>query len=272
MADVLVAVVSYNNLELTKRAVDALRNQTVPVDIAVWDNASTDGTSDWLVSEPDLLKVASRDNVLWTPAVNRLMGMFARDQRVVGYMNNDAAPLPHAVERCLTLLERPEVGIVAPSMARIGGPQDIAHCRGHDAVANGGDVRSVEHLLEGLPPKRVTYVLGAFALLRRDAWDLVGPLADDMPLGADDHDYCIRVKDAGLQIWVAQDAFCEHAGHASARGDGEQQWTDWGAKSWERFNEKWAGYYRTEEEAIKCHWGGEYHEGWEVGTGWSDVL
>jgi GT2 family glycosyltransferase len=265
----LICVVSYNNLALTQRAVDHLRNQSYPTRIAVWDNASMDGTAEWLDKQHDIEKVCSDQNVFWTPAVNRLMSSFWQDEEYVGYMNNDAAPLRHTVERLVKLLEREEVGLVAPSMERIGGPQDIANCQGHDYVKEGG---FVERALEGLPPKRVNYVLGAFAMLRKPVWDEIGPLAEDMPLGADDHDFCIRMKDKGYQIWVAQEAFCLHAGHASANSKtAERNWDDVGAKSWDAFNKKWAGYFATEEEAINTHWGGDYVEGFDRGTGWGDT-
>lgn len=264
-----VVVVSYNNLELTKRAVESLQAQTYPTRVAVWDNASTDGTAEWLWEQQGEFDwTVSGENVLWTPAVNGGMEKWWRGEEFVGYMNNDAAPLRHTVERMVELLQRPEVGLVAPSMERIGGPQDIANCEGHDIVRQGG---FVETNIAHLPPKRVNFVMGAFAMLRKEVWDAVGPLAEDMPLGADDHDYAIRLKEMDYQIWVAQNTFCRHGGHASARTGkaAEIAWKDWGAKSWAAFNEKWAGYYATEEEATKCHWAGDFHEGWVKGTGWT---
>lgn len=260
-ADVLVVVVSYNNRELTQRAVAALRRQTMPVHVVVWDNNSQDGTQEWLRQQSDIDVELSPENVYWTPAINRAIDKYWAGETYVGYMNNDAAPLMHCVQRMVRLARKDGIGLVAPSMERIGGPQDIANCEGHDIVREGG---FLEQNMEGLPGKRVTYVLGAFAILRKKVWDEVGPLDEEMPLGADDHDYCIRLKERDYQIWVAQDAFCQHAGHASARVPGASAaWDDIGARSWARFNEKWAGYYKTEEEAIKSHWGGTYHPGWE---------
>lgn len=45
--------VTYNRLELTKQAIQSyLDTVTVPFTMAVVDNASTDGTQDWLMTEP----------------------------------------------------------------------------------------------------------------------------------------------------------------------------------------------------------------------------
>jgi GT2 family glycosyltransferase len=260
MSDVLVAVVSYNNLDLTVRAVQALQAQTVPTRFVVWDNASTDGTQEWL-KRCNIEHVNSRENVYWTPAINQVIQDHWAGETYIGWMNNDAAPMPHTVERMLRLLSKEDIGLVAPSMERIGGQQDIAFCEGTNLVHQGGDIDSRLQNLEG---KRVTFVLGAFALTKKKVWDVVGPLDATMPLGADDHDWCIRLKQARYQIWVAQDAYCRHGGHSSARVAGASEiWDQKGGESWEAFNNKWCEYYKTEDEAIKCHWGGIYTPGYD---------
>lgn len=52
MRETAAVVVTYNRIELLKQCIAHLQNQTVPVDIIVIDNASTDGTSD-LFAAPD---------------------------------------------------------------------------------------------------------------------------------------------------------------------------------------------------------------------------
>ena len=48
----VAVVVTYNRIEQLKLCVEHLKNQTVPVDIMVVDNASTDGTAE-LFKEPE---------------------------------------------------------------------------------------------------------------------------------------------------------------------------------------------------------------------------
>lgn len=264
----LVCIVSYNNLRLTQDAVQSLKDQTFDTRIVVWDNDSRDGTPDWLRQQDGIEYYLSNENVYWTPAINSSVEKFWHGEKYIGYMNNDARPLKSTVERLVNLLKAEEIGLVGPSMSAIGGPQDITVCDGYDIVARGG---FVDADLECLPPKRVTFVMGAFAMLRKDVWDEIGLLDPAMPLGADDHDYAIRLKEKGYQIWVAQNAFCDHIGHASASSSGaaERAWDDVGAQSWAVFKAKWKGYFASEEEAEKAHWGGDYVPGWEKGTGWS---
>ena len=53
-SNVAAVVVTYNRLELLRQCVEALRAQTTVCDILIVDNASTDGTAQWLASQPDL--------------------------------------------------------------------------------------------------------------------------------------------------------------------------------------------------------------------------
>lgn len=57
MSDICTVVVTYNRLELLKKAIDAIRNQTHKSDILVVNNGSNDGTKEWLDTQPDLKKI-----------------------------------------------------------------------------------------------------------------------------------------------------------------------------------------------------------------------
>ena len=54
MEKIAAVVVTYNRLELLKQCVEKLRGQTVPCQIVLVDNASTDGTGEWARSQKDL--------------------------------------------------------------------------------------------------------------------------------------------------------------------------------------------------------------------------
>lgn len=53
--NIIAAVVTYNRLNLLKECIEAIRNQSLPVQkIIVVDNDSTDGTADWLALQNDV--------------------------------------------------------------------------------------------------------------------------------------------------------------------------------------------------------------------------
>lgn len=64
---VAAVVVTYDRLEFLKRCVDSLHKQTVPCDILVVDNASTDETAQWLESQTDIFFII-RGATLAVPA------------------------------------------------------------------------------------------------------------------------------------------------------------------------------------------------------------
>ena len=259
--DILIVVVSYNDSNNTMLTVQSLLGQG---NIVVWDNASTDGTVGHLAKFGDSIRVmASKTNLLWSPAVNRAVEMFRTDEKAIVMSNNDITYRPNTMQLLFKAVnDDKKVGIAAPIGSGLGGMQDFAHWYG-----KGEKIRDPVQYASGLPVLRVATIVGASVLIPTRVWDEIGPLDETMPLGADDHDYCIRVKQAGYTIAVQQAAYITHRSHSSYRR-ARQSWEEWGGKSWKAFNEKWAGYYLNEEEAIKCQWGYAYQKGWDVGTGW----
>ncbi len=61
---VAAVILTHNRLSLLKRCVAAVRAQTRPLDaIIVVDNASTDGTREWLAQESDLKVITAQANL-----------------------------------------------------------------------------------------------------------------------------------------------------------------------------------------------------------------
>lgn len=273
----IVGVISFNDIASTKACVEALRKQTYPTLIGVWDNGSTDGSREWLAEQEDIVTFLSPTNELWTPAVNgiieKLMTLCLVEPKYMGFMNNDIIVNPNTIEALVNHMENnPNIGMIAPIGPCLGGYQDPTKVFDdwYGTTLNLERMgMSIYDYIVDLEPVRVSYLLGAVVAMPVKVWKEVGPLSLDMPLGADDHDYSIRIKEAGYGLYVAVNQHVLHGGHVSAGiPEGKKSWDKWNAIGWKNFNEKWAGYYATEEEAIKCHWDGRYHPGWEVGTGW----
>ena len=253
----LIGVISYNDVVNTVRTVDSLFGHG---DIVVWDNNSQDDTVVALRKKfGDRIIIHEHPvNSLWTPACNGVIANYLKGHRYILLSNNDITYRPYSVSRLEAVLDtEPSVGIVGPGGAGLGGLQDFGTHWGQRALK---DVTQI-------PTVRANYVVGAAMMFRSKMIDEIGYLDNDMPLGADDHDYCIRAKEANYQIKVVNSAYVAHKSHATYKHS-KHIWDEWGGKSWAVFNEKWAGYYYNEEEAIKCHWGCDYHPGWDKGTGW----
>ena len=256
MKKVLAVVVAYQNRNLTESTVNHLLQQDIPIDIAVWDNASSDVTPEWLKTQNGIQYYISPENVMWTPALNASINKFWNGQEYLLIMNNDINLPPHGVRMLVEQATKPETGLCAPWGSALGGQQDFAIHFDHNPVSE----ENIRDRIKNMPPLRTTFLMGACVMMRKSIYDEVGPFDEMMPLGADDHDYAIRVKAKGYHIYVVRNFYAEHFGHATGSFP---NWNEHGDRSWAWFNEKWAGYYKTEEEAIKSHWGSEYVSGYD---------
>lgn len=99
-------VVTYNRLDMLRQCIAALKRQTAACDVLVVDNASTDGTGEWLAAQ------AAEDSSLRHHRSETNLGgaggfhVGIRQAAEAGYawiwvMDDDCIPEPHALERFL---------------------------------------------------------------------------------------------------------------------------------------------------------------------------
>ena len=99
---VAAVVVTYNRLELLRQCVDALRAQTTACDILIVDNASTDGTAQWLASQPDLHYRNTGSNLGGAGGFNHGMRWAVEaGYDYVWVMDDDTLPMPDALEKLM---------------------------------------------------------------------------------------------------------------------------------------------------------------------------
>ena len=101
-SNVAAVVVTYNRLELLRQCVEALRAQTTACDILIVDNASTDGTAQWLTSQPDLHYRNTGSNLGGAGGFNHGMRWAVEaDYDYVWVMDDDTLPMPDALEKLM---------------------------------------------------------------------------------------------------------------------------------------------------------------------------
>ena len=99
---VAAVVVTYNRLELLRQCVQALGNQSVACDILVVDNASTDGTAQWLTSQPELNHRNTGGNLGGAGGFNFGMRWAVEaGYEYVWVMDDDTLPQPDALQKLL---------------------------------------------------------------------------------------------------------------------------------------------------------------------------
>lgn len=104
---VAAVVVTYNRLSLLKQCVDCLRAQTAICEILIVNNASTDGTEEWLAAQTGLLSRNTGRNLGGAGGFNCGMRWAVEDGfDYVWVMDDDTLPKPDALEK---LLEADEI-------------------------------------------------------------------------------------------------------------------------------------------------------------------
>ncbi len=224
--DVSIVIVNYNTRELTAQCIDSILadRPQASFEIVVVDNASSDGSADWLEARyPHILLVRSSRNLGFAGGNN--LGISASHGRYILLLNSDALVLPGMIDRAVEFLD------ANPGVAGVGG-----NLINPDGTFQAGSV-DFPHLLQEfliitklgqllrpwypahgpcLEPCRVEWVSGASILLRREAVAHVGFMDERYFMYSDETDLQYRLKQAGWQIYYLPDLNTVHLGGRSS--------------------------------------------------------
>lgn len=216
---VSVVIVNYNGGRLVAEAVQAVLRSTVPVQVLVCDNGSTDGSLSALRYlarfELRLKLIELERNLGFTRATNVALRQTSGEFLLL--LNPDCMVHPDTLERMLKVLDgHPQAGMAGCLIRNPDGSEQVG-CRRAVPTPWRSLVR-VLHLnklkphhprfqtfllnREPLPrgPVPVESISGAFMLVRRQALEQVGLLDEGYFLHCDDLDWCMRFRRAGWQV------------------------------------------------------------------------
>lgn len=218
MVDVSICMVSLNCWNVIEPCLDSLRasDPAVRYEIIVVDNASTDGTPERLLEQyPEVQLIRNDRNVGFTKATNQ--GIAASRGRYLLWLNTDTLLEPDSLrELCGFLDAHPKAGIVGPKVlnpdgsfqaqCRRGVPTpavSLAYMLGLDRVWPDHPVAG-GYALTYLPVDQaavVGAVSGCCLLARREVWDMIGPLDEEIFGFGEDVEWCVRAAQAGWEVW-----------------------------------------------------------------------
>ncbi|MHB1121604.1 MAG: glycosyltransferase [Ramlibacter sp.] len=218
---VSVVVLCYNNLALTQACLSTVEQRSFwpGLDLVVVDNASTDGTREYLrqfAATRPWVKLVLNDRNLGFAAGNNV-GLAAASGEILVMLNNDTQVAPgwlHALWRHLA--RDPGLGMIGPVTNNIGNEAKIDVGYSDPAAM---PEWAVPYTVRHSGQQTDCRVLAFFcAALRRRVYEEVGGLDESFGLGFfEDDDYCNRVRAAGWRLAIAEDAFVHH--HLSASFD-----------------------------------------------------
>lgn len=222
---VSVIVLTYNNLAFTDACLFSIEaySDYPDLEVIVVDNASSDGSREWLqrwVDEPSKAGHARRlilnDDNLGFAAGNNV-GLAAATGEVLVMLNNDTYATPGWVRGLCNHLRRdPGLGLVGPVTNNIGNEAklDIHYADMVEMIRLAGQ-HTRRHAGRRLEIPTVAFFCVA---MPRSVYERVGGLDEAFGVGFfEDDDYCRRVAQAGWRVACADDVFIHH--HLSASFD-----------------------------------------------------
>ena len=247
---VAIAVVSYQTRELLCACLDALHPEHLAGRAEVWvvDNCSTDGSADAVRERYGWARLVEPEENL---GFGRAVNLVARQTSTpwVAPANADIAPQPGALERLLAAGDAdPQTGIVAPQLVRPDGSiqhsvfsfptlgfTTLFNLGLQSLVPRLGDRLCVEGYWDPARPRTVPWAIGAFLLVRREAWDAVGGFDEGQWMYAEDLDLGWRVARAGWRTRYVPDAVVHHAESAATAA----AWGDDRVRRWNESTYDW---------------------------------
>ena len=110
--DIAVGVVTYNRLELLKKVITGLRNQTViPDKIFVINNSSTDGTEKWLLEQTDLTVIKQNNLGSSGGQYRSIKAMFDAGYEWIWIMDDDVVPVSDCLENLIDNISANEIRV-----------------------------------------------------------------------------------------------------------------------------------------------------------------
>ena len=221
---VVVAIPSWNGRAHLEICLAALRDQEdpgIPWEVQVYDNASRDGTAEWLAEEhPRVRCLASPVNRGFARALNEVVER-ASGADAVAFLNNDTRPRPDWIRELVKALsDAPE------DVAAVGG--QIVDWEGERLDFGRGLVTFDGHALqldyrrplgEARVPadgEEIAFACGGNLLIRRDVFREVGGFDEDFFAYYEDVDLGWRLWSAGHRILAAPRATVHHRSGATS--------------------------------------------------------
>ena len=217
-----IVVVHRNGAETLLRTLDALaaatdsgRDQVLVVD----NGSSDDSLARARAAHPSVHIVENGCNMGYAGAINRAVQSTESDFVLV--LNNDAVVPPGLFDRLAALFEEyPQAGMIGPLLvSEAGAPQ---RCFGVEpSFAGEAGFRPSERRRPKLPEAQVApvdWISGACMAVRRAAIGAAGDIDDGFFFYCEDLEWCVRLRRAGWQVLLDQQARVVHEMGTSTKG------------------------------------------------------
>lgn len=248
--NVIAVVVTYNRRELLKRNLSCLRANRPVASIVVVNNGSTDGTTEWLTEQKDLI-VIHQENVGGSGGFYRgIQQAFQMGADWIWCMDDDVFPRPDCMEHLLQHADDPSVGILAPRRLMEGNifTNDFQQVNLTNPFASMYQKRLKKQQVD--EPTEICGTAFEGLCIRREAVEAIGLPNKDLFIFCDDTDYCLRAVLASYKILYIPSALMDKQKFFS-----DDNWEERSKKK------KWKRFYQVRNAAYLNH---RYGKNWAV--------
>lgn len=237
-----IVVLTYNNLDYTQQCLDSIYAKTVypNYEVIVVDNASTDGTPEYLQSfaatHPNVRVVLNGENRGFSAGNNQ--GVEASSGEYIVFLNNDTVVTSGWLSGLISHLRDPGVGAVGPVTNFAGNESRIA--------VDYSDISGLDDFARRYTQAHAgeSFEIGVLALfcmvVRRTVIDDVGLLDERFNVGMyEDDDFSLRMRQKGYHILCAENVYIHHWGSASFSQLAAERYQQLHLENRLKFEEKW---------------------------------
>ncbi|HOW28321.1 MAG TPA: class I SAM-dependent methyltransferase [Elusimicrobiota bacterium] len=233
--DIAVIIVNWNTRELLRKCLESLGTGLGALSHEVWviDNASTDGSAEMVRADfPNFHLVENRTNAGFAKANNQ--GISSSEAEHILLLNSDARLTPGAADALVSSMRgNGSVGMAGPRLILPDGSVQPSTYPVPGLVNETFKLLRLHHVFPALAARRllggfwdhshsrsVGFLSGACLLIRRKAFQDVGPLDEDFYFYGEVHDWCWRARKKGWDIRYVAEASVRHDHGQSS----EQRW------------------------------------------------
>ncbi len=239
-----VVIPVYDKLEYTQPCLASLA-RTLPASVAslvVVDNGSTDGTAEWLATQPQVRTIRNPENRGFANACN--LGARAATTPYVLFLNNDVVAHDGWWEPLVALLDA-DPRVVATGSRLLFPDGTLQHAGvmliDDEQLPDPLVARHVHHGAPGDLPdaqqRRCYQALTAACLMvRREAFEAVGGFDEGYWNGYEDIDLCLKLQAHGLLVYEPTSVLTHHESKS-----GPQRFAK-AMQNVERLHDRWLGH------------------------------
>ncbi|WP_234119662.1 glycosyltransferase [Clostridium hydrogenum] len=210
-----IILLTYNNLEYTKLCIDSIRKYTNEgsYEIIIVDNASTDGTIEWLKEQKDIKVIFNDKNLGFPKGCNQGIDCAIGDNVLL--LNNDTIVTPNWLKNLnIALYSSEDIGAVGSVTNSCSNYQTISfNYENTDDMIEFARRNNISNPIQW--EERIRLV-GFCMLIRSSVINKIGVLDEIFtPGNYEDDDYSYRIRKAGYKLILCKDSFIHHFGSVS---------------------------------------------------------